>query len=528
MLDDHLAAEQHVLVLVDGVERRGAAAAAEHVDQGRRMGLDVGDLGIGDEHGRRRPLEPDELALADLEHQICDRVRSSSAPAPAQPRAAVPQTPARREGQRATASAAPAAGRPTVMNRLPADADRLELVAAHHGQAGARLVLGPQGRAGVGVPGERAGRRAECAPSDPPARGCAGSGTSLPSSATRATFSAAAGVASSVAVRACWPAPPRRRVAVEPAAHGDHAEILAARSRSPAASPPGRRRRRWSGSGSGRPGRPGRSRPALPAASSTGTEIARMPGSSTAARKPRSPGLTTLADGDRLAGRERLAHDGADQLRPRRSRRARDRSRARRRRASPASAAQSGCTKEPTGKVGGRDEHRLALFGLPARPRPAAGVARARASCERRRWRCRPGAGRRAGADTTHGRDSSGSARRGADGGRASRRRGDGDAVGQADRAAARRRLHGCGAGRQAAGRAGGPSEQASPSARCGSRPASPAPGARTPPVQRGRQQQRGRRGSGPAQRLKCRDQLDVAAAEPAQPPDRDAQHENG
>jgi hypothetical protein len=67
MLDRDLAAQQHLLVAVDRVERRRAAAPAEDVDQGRGMRLHVGHVRIGDEHGGGGPGELDQLALVYLE-----------------------------------------------------------------------------------------------------------------------------------------------------------------------------------------------------------------------------------------------------------------------------------------------------------------------------------------------------------------------------------------------------------------------------------------------------------------------------
>ena len=49
------------------------------------MGLHVGDLGVGDEDRGRRPLQPEELTLADLEHELAvgpdRRLRRGRAPA---------------------------------------------------------------------------------------------------------------------------------------------------------------------------------------------------------------------------------------------------------------------------------------------------------------------------------------------------------------------------------------------------------------------------------------------------------------
>src|SRR4051794_12655458 len=69
VLDIDLALEQHVFLVVYGEQGRGTAAAAEHVDQRRRVGLHVRDLGVGDEHGRRRTQQPDQPALPNLERQ---------------------------------------------------------------------------------------------------------------------------------------------------------------------------------------------------------------------------------------------------------------------------------------------------------------------------------------------------------------------------------------------------------------------------------------------------------------------------
>ena len=63
VLNIDLALEQDVFLLVHREQGRGAAATAEHVDQRRRVGLHVRDLGVGDEHSRRRTRQPDQPAL---------------------------------------------------------------------------------------------------------------------------------------------------------------------------------------------------------------------------------------------------------------------------------------------------------------------------------------------------------------------------------------------------------------------------------------------------------------------------------
>jgi hypothetical protein len=49
VLDDHAGAQQDLIVLVDRIQAGLAGALAEQIDDARRLRLDVGDLGVGDE-----------------------------------------------------------------------------------------------------------------------------------------------------------------------------------------------------------------------------------------------------------------------------------------------------------------------------------------------------------------------------------------------------------------------------------------------------------------------------------------------
>ena len=70
VLDDELTAQEHALVGVHGEQRGRAAAPPEHVDQRGRVRLHVGELGVGDEDGSGRTLQPDQLTFVHLEHHL--------------------------------------------------------------------------------------------------------------------------------------------------------------------------------------------------------------------------------------------------------------------------------------------------------------------------------------------------------------------------------------------------------------------------------------------------------------------------
>ena len=67
--DDDPRVGDHVVVRVERVERGLPRPLAEQVDHARRLDVDVGDLGIGDEDRGRRLVQPDQLAFVDLERQ---------------------------------------------------------------------------------------------------------------------------------------------------------------------------------------------------------------------------------------------------------------------------------------------------------------------------------------------------------------------------------------------------------------------------------------------------------------------------
>ena len=76
--DDH-GAQQDLIVLVDRVEAGRAGPPTEQIDDAGRLGLDIGDLGVGDEHGSRRAGQADHLALAHLDPRACRRCRAPRA-----------------------------------------------------------------------------------------------------------------------------------------------------------------------------------------------------------------------------------------------------------------------------------------------------------------------------------------------------------------------------------------------------------------------------------------------------------------
>ncbi len=69
VLDGDQGAQQDLIVLVDRVQAGRSGPPTEQVDDAGRLGLDVGDLGIGDEHGSRRLRQADDLALAYLDRE---------------------------------------------------------------------------------------------------------------------------------------------------------------------------------------------------------------------------------------------------------------------------------------------------------------------------------------------------------------------------------------------------------------------------------------------------------------------------
>ena len=97
VLDHDLGAQQQLVVLVDRVQAGLAGAASEQVDDARRLGLHVGDLGIGDEHRGGGARQADHPALAHLEAE----------------------TALGRDGLRPSCPAAGAASRPTQQDRQP-------------------------------------------------------------------------------------------------------------------------------------------------------------------------------------------------------------------------------------------------------------------------------------------------------------------------------------------------------------------------------------------------------------------------
>jgi hypothetical protein len=63
--DDERNARQHIVALVRRIDRRRPRPLGEDVDELLRLDAHVGDLGVGNEHRRDRPVQADQLALAD-------------------------------------------------------------------------------------------------------------------------------------------------------------------------------------------------------------------------------------------------------------------------------------------------------------------------------------------------------------------------------------------------------------------------------------------------------------------------------